>query len=1010
MGSKRKRAPQDAGPSPNAKKMQKTSTGKSAESKKKPVAPIEVDTTSPFLDNPSPADHKREVQLYEMLGSEMAEERLVAAGAVITGLLGGDGVEEATLQRHLERRLFRGLASGRKGSRLGFSIVLSEILGQLFGTANLAAEKYAGLTFENVLAILVAKTKPDGDLSGQEEKDHALGLLFGLKGFVQAKILFSDKSRWTTILDKLFDLAKKKPWTREECGWVIVQALEQMNKAQAEVTLEKLFEAGLAITPEGVGIWITAKNQFPKMKFPTKPWGPTGNPLDRMQNLAKALKESSSGDGNEKNPQANQTGSWNPKLHFVWTLVLARYVNAAQSKTPGIKSEFENFWKVTVDENLFSASASRERKFWGFLLFQKVLEEASAYQDLLSSVFSLNLVRCLINSVQDKDRFLNRAADKSLKVLHHAAESSPDLVIIFLPQLLANNGNYNFDKITKTKTVEKLLQLTNDDTATEIVETLLQPVISVDSADSAKEPESRRQMFGDYLLNLIRRVDASSSPTWLKSMAFPKLFDLAYGTELACSPPLSDRTRTLFRNRLSSALTHVLSGLENCHYPCDLLSLSPDAVKMDDDITSAKDQATSTVAKLLKKSKKAKEPKEKAPLQALALLYALVIFQLYNGESEAVSILDELKLCYDKLIRHKDSEESDVEASEVLVELLLSFLSKPSALLRKVTQLVFSAFMSEITADGLKLMTDVLESSESLKGQQELFDQEPEDGDQMEDDNDDEDEDDELDSDVEVVDLKVLNGHLDESDDEDDAEEDEDEEMEDVEDEEGKKLDDALAQALGTHRLDKEGPEEDSDSDADMTDSEMMELDAKLVEIFKQRKKEPNKKQEQKDAKETMVNFKSRVLDLLEIYAKKQATNPLAFGLLIPLLELIRTTKTKQLAEKAQSIIISFSKAAKSAKKSDETPEIDVSAQIKLMKAIHVEASQDPSHLFAKAASNASLLIASSLYRSDKENAKKIAKVYSNTQLEWLGGEIKMQAAFFHDWVNWIQGHASAST
>jgi DNA polymerase phi len=359
-----------------------------------------------------------------------------------------------------------------------------------------------------------------------------------------------------------------------------------------------------------------------------------------------------------------------------------------------------------------------------------------------------------------------------------------------------------------------------------------------------KEAELCRQLLGDYLLNMVQKVnvlDESKDTSWVEEQALPLLARFAYGQELECKPALSEKTRTLFRNRLMSAFTHLLSDLKGYSYPCNLLQkFSPDAVQMDNGIVDAKDQAISTLLKIFKKAEKA-QPEKKAPLQALALLYSLVIFQLYNGEPEAVSILDELKLCYDKLIRHKDTEESDVDASEVLVELLLSFISKPSALLRKVTQHVFGAFIAEITVGGLKLMTDVLESDESLRGQQQLFDQEPEDGDLME-----EGSHDELGSDVEVVDMDGDEGHLnshlaeEESDDDDDDDDDEvnsDEEPDD-DDEDSRKLDEALAKALGTHVL-NEGDEE-SESDADMTDSEMMALDSKLVEIFSQRKKVPN--------------------------------------------------------------------------------------------------------------------------------------------------------------------------
>jgi len=347
--SKRKRKDKDgSATAPAAKRQQKDTNKAPAE-----VAPLPppIDTT-PFLDNPKGADLKREVQLYDTLGSEDSSERLAAANAIISGLLGGDGVEESTLQKHLERRLFRGLASGRKGSRLGFSVVLTEILSELFGTKNLAAQTYTSLTFDQILGILVTKTKPEGDLSGQEEKDHHLGLLFGLQSFVRAKILFGPDSRWDDILEKLLGLSKKKPWIREECGWVIVEALTQMNQSQAEDTLKQLNDAGLASSPEGVGIWLSARHRFPDMKFPSKPWGQSGNPLDHLKTLAKALKESSSGDESAKaKQQVAQTGSWNSKLHFAWNIVLAQYAQeaAADESTP----DFENFWKVAVDGKEF---------------------------------------------------------------------------------------------------------------------------------------------------------------------------------------------------------------------------------------------------------------------------------------------------------------------------------------------------------------------------------------------------------------------------------------------------------------------------------------------------------------------------------------------------------------------------------------------------------------------------------------------------------------------------------
>jgi DNA polymerase phi len=92
----------------------------------------------------------------------------------------------------------------------------------------------------------------------------------------------------------------------------------------------------------------------------------------------------------------------------------------------------------------------------------------------------------------------------------------------------------------------------------------------------------------------------------------------------------------------------------------------------------------------------------------------------------------------------------------------------------------------------------------------------------------------------------------------------------------------------------------------------------------------------------------------------------------------------------------------------ESAPPVSISEQTKLLMAIHLEASRDPSHMYAKAASTASLLVASSMYRADKGSVKKIATVYRDSQVAWLSGEVKMQAAFFTEWVNWCQSHANS--
>jgi DNA polymerase phi len=504
------------------------------------------------------------------------------------------------------------------------------------------------------------------------------------------------------------------------------------------------------------------------------------------------------------------------------------------------------------------------------------------------------------------------------------------------------------------------------------------------------------------MIRHINIVDTLRVDPWVTSAALPALASLAYSQDDSFQPAVSEKTRNIFRNRLSSAFTHLVSAPDSFLYAYELLKrFEPSAVDMAQEVSATRDRALADIDRITKKATVI-EDRRKKPLQAVSLLYGLAIFQLYNGEADAVSLLDELNSCYDVMVRKKGQANSPV-LSVALVEILLSFISKPSVLLRKIAQHVVTAFSGEITEEGITALIDVLESSENLKGQQELFDQDDEVNEEVE-----EDDEDELDSDVEIVDVNrdSVGDESDESEDQGGGDMDDDKEEDDEDDGAAQMLDDALAKALGTHRADQDLNEASSDSYADMSDSEMMALDSKLVEIFSQRKKQPSKKQEKMEARENIVNFKTRVLDLLEIYVKEQSANEAAFKLLLPLLRLMRTTTAKHLSEKAHRVITTFAKASKSVKISEEM-QVDVSSRAKILKDIHEEASKDPSHAFARAASTASLLLASTLYRSDKDTVKKIATVYRDTQVKWIKGEWKIQASFFHDWVNWCQSHVS---
>jgi DNA polymerase phi len=1029
MAGKRKRVVKDgAATAPVTQKRSKTETPAAA------AATSALLEKRPFVETPIGDERKREASLYELLGSEDGNERIEAADCIISGLLSGEGVSENVLQRHLDRRLFRGLASGRNASRLGFSLVITEILSQLLGKEDLASTKYPGLTFEKILKLLVDKTEPVGSIAGQEERDHFFGQLFGLECFVRSRILFGEKAHWNTVLSLLLKIGSKKIWLRSQCGWILVQALDQMDRKQTENMLERIAEIGLANTPEGIAIWMMALKRHPDLNV--KPWR---HPLQKktLGDIAAILKESfqDAPKTNGEKPVANTQSTWTAQLHFAWDVILAHFANGEN-----VETDLELFWNRVVDDGFFSKNATDGQKFKGFMVFQKMLDGLSNQEDKIRFLFSKNLMLCLMNQALKEDRYLHRAAIKALKAIEGTVTAQPASLVPVLASLLGKNGAYNFDQRTNSKTVDRLLTNVNETNEAQVIEVLRQPLASLKEKEAADAQVIVRS-YVEYLSKTIGALGSTdrtegagaSSKKNIQSVALQELSQLAYSEHQKIPAELvTDKIKELCRSRLESSLAKLTRKADDFGLFCNAVSsIASNSVSMDEDIKTAMESALSRMHKLLKR----KSSKENGtnPAQGLAMLHAVSIFQLYNEDPDAMEVLSDLAEYSDRLKKGgKQADESG--SSELLVEILLSMVARPSSLMRQVSQQVFDAFTSQISAEGLALLTGPLASGESTQGQKELFNTEDdmeideggssggEDGEDADNVVDIEDASDfEIDSDVEFV---GLNGADEEGSDEEDEEDEEDNDDDDDDEKDGEdgdekddqqpvELEKLLGSILKSHRLDKDGDAESSDSDGDMSDSEMMALDEKLGEVMKHHVQGRNDSTRQKkDAKQAVVNFKHRILDLLDIYVKNETRGSLAFSLLVPLLHLVRTTSTKPLASRGCEIILNYQKGLRKARAAKDTKDdepVVASAEdlLVLLVEVHAEAGKDNSHAYAKAASAASLIVASTMHAADRQAIKQVAAVYAKTQSDWVLGEAKLQSSFFADWNNWCQNQAS---
>lgn len=825
--------------------------------------------------------------------------------------------------------------------------------------------------------------------------------------------------------------------------------------------LQQLASSGLAKTPEGVAIWLTASAACGTSILPDGVWK-QNDPMStkERQNLVKILKGSDVDEtGEHDGDQKSQTGYAMPLASFAWDVVLNSAIAKSQPGENSIvpSTDFSKFWLDVIDgklvpsrsfmktdtrlDNLFAASSSHQRKGWGFQLFAKMISTAPAWA--LPSIFSPNLVRSLINQRKGSDRYLHQATLAPLKEMQSRVTREPQTAATFVTELTRNNGVIDFDHITKTKTLESIMEATDDDTMARILSSFKNLVSKPDSQDP-QEAHRERRLIADMLVAVSKgrakgELDASSAidlNSWLYKL-FELFVEIAYFTpdksvlgDAAPSPDVTESTREVFRTRLVSCLTNFATAKADDEglFPYTvvkivrLLSQSEKfqlLLSANSEVTKEIEQAHRTQEELVLSLKKAKESK-KPTLRALNLLWSHTFIQVYNGDADAILILEDLRSVQESVTsRSKDKAQSE-EGFDLLLEVLLSFMAKPSALTRKLAEDVFSAFTAHMTFESLQSLIDILEKKEGVKGQEELFKGENEDADDesldAEDASDvemvDDDEAESIDSDVEEI--QEDNGDESEGE-ENSAEEDEgdddgdDEEVED--DAEVLQFEAKLAEALGTSKL-PPGDSEGEESDSDMDDEQMMELDGHIARIFRERKgKDKSQKQERKDAKETVLNFKNRVLDLLLIYVKQQYANHLALDLIFPLLRLIRTTTSKQVGEKAFDLLKRYFDASKG--KDKEQLSLDGNSEELegiwgVLTNIHEEVSRSDSKMFNTACTRASLFLArivmasSTSPKSSSKAYRKLADLYADTQQKWYeDSQSNIQLSFFQEWLNW---------
>ncbi|KAF2487414.1 DNA polymerase phi-domain-containing protein [Neohortaea acidophila] len=939
-------------------------------------------------------------QIYNDLADEVQSVRIQAAGELLRALSA-----EASDQRQrldtAETRLIRGLCSGRKAARLGFSIALAEVFRLKFGVSGEAIPLQS--TVDNIITL----TTVTGNVSGQEKRDYGLGRRFAFQAVLQSDIGVAKRlplDEWRYLIKCVYALAAQKQWLRRECGAVVhdylISLTSSPDPSRIQPFIDELVEHKLAKTPEGVGIWLDVKERFPAVRLPKNVWEHE-DPLSGKERalLAKVMLETAVDDDDAPSKKA---GSRQATPSFAWSVLLHRVSAQADVK------RFRKFWDA-VAASMFSPSASAERKALGFQVLSLIITEAESHivETVLSSV---EVLQCIIDSRANPERYLFDAVRTPLNHITARAKQDKGLSSILFSALV-EHGAANFDQLTKTKTVEGIVAEADTDALLEIA-TFAIKLIERSGLTDPRAVENQRRALADLLVSAVRthRLTGLVTSTekavtlapWIRHV-LKQFMDLGEVADDAV-PKLTESSRSVFRNRLMSCLaTFAEMPLEHAVIANQYVSkLASKSTALREKLPSNALAAVESAGAISKQI--AASQQSNASMQAFQLLIGLTILQVCHEEPDSLPALEDLLACYQTI--------GQGDSTTVLIELLLSFISKPSALYRKLAEQVFSAFAAQLNAEGLESLIDVLQQKESLKGQQAMFETVDEDADQLgngtdEDEEDSDDDDDDVDGAIDVEDdsdLELVNGNIVEKDDESESssQSQEEDDASAEEDDEEAIFDKKLAEALGTSGMD--GPSSDEDG-SDMDDEQMMALEPHLTTIFKERQKVTSKKQDHKDAKENIVNFKNRVLDLLMIYVKSQYDSVLALDLILPLTSLIRTTGNKATAEKAFAVLKQYFESC-SKNKRLPVPENEAGQNhegcFELLTAVHEEVQLDGSKLHANACSRSSLFLCRIIVAMDPELYDRIASMYASLQSEWYSHpSSRIPSSMFTEWTSW---------
>ncbi|XP_026740402.1 myb-binding protein 1A-like protein [Trichoplusia ni] len=809
---------------------------------------------------------------FDLLKAPKDDAKLNGGSKIISQLHGSEN--EKDLQ-YVLKRLVRSLGANVPNMRTGYFATLVALL-----------SNFEGITIPQLLELVKKELHSNGS-SKSEVGDVALGQILVCGAIFRSKLILKCSSEEQgEVIQLLMAAGKKKSYLSTVAYLILLDFLKGVDIEQfASVywpLIKQDFKKDLKEhTLDSLYFLMVINTKFPaKVK------------LRKLIGSTDVLSEDNIHTVCEK----MMTGiDFNSIGHPIYKEVATNIANSPH---------LQLFWTSGIDSQL--VKHNRNRELVAINILTTVLHNINTGLEVLPELVSRNFFKLFMDwfkglqtaskirskrDNEDDNKIMIKKQKELLNALAKALKSDQvedSIRVEILQKLLFNPGEMNFAEITGTTVVKSIISDLKKDGVKKMAK-LFKGVLLNTSKKFLKENVERnwynneRVKAAELLSYLVSheaiKDDTEFKLTYMKLLMCFGFFKIGGDDNVAVSSELSGAIKSCFYRCFTSRFSNVdnlvtvLSSLSS--FICNILQKEQVRAKIEKQFPKENMECWEMLQEVCGKIEE-NNTKTKVDKVFLILLYQLGLFLFSEPVHVKIarSSIKELKSCYEHYKKGKKKQSkakkedlsADPEWIEVLVEVLLSILSAESSVLRSVVQCVFRLLWEYLTPSAVGQIVSVLDpENESNPLTQEDSESENEDEDNPVQENgkesDEESEEEEEES---------------ESDGDDEADDDDEEEMRTPE-----QLRIAVQKALGSAAL-----ESDAESvDADMIDEEEgKKLDEALAEAFKQfhQSKGKKSKKDRKD-KKSLSDFRIRVLDLVDIYLEKDPSMDICLGMIAPL-------------------------------------------------------------------------------------------------------------------------------